>query len=379
MNIDKFKIEYWLNPYDAEAKYNLGSSCCKPVTLKELLELTKTDKAEFFNELEQVSLHYGYFEGMPRLKRAIANLFTDVVTEEMVVSVHGGTGANSIVCYALCEKGDNVVSILPNYQQYYAIPEALGAEVRIFTCDEASNYAVDFDRIAALVDERTKMINLANPNNPTGYTLTKEELEKIVELARSVGAYVVCDEIYRGLSDDYMYSICDLYEKGISTGSTSKVFSSAGTRVGWIVTRDLSIKDAIMNHRSYNSICEGEINELLASIVLENKDLFYQRNKQIVEAGREALYQWLEGEPHFKVACDSMSSTSYLYYDFDMDSIAFAQGLYDEKGVLICHGDCFEMERSFRLGYGFGDVEYLKKGLAEISAYVKELEAKGKI
>ena len=379
MNIDKFKIEYWLNPLDAVAKYNLGSSCCKPVTLKEMLEMTDTDKEAFFHELEEMSLHYGYFEGMPRLKEAIAGLYTDAVTPEMVLSVHGGTGANAIVCYALCQPGDNVVSILPNYQQYYAIPQALGTEVRIYTCDEKSGYAVDMDAIRAMVDKNTKMINLANPNNPTGYTLTKAELEELVDIARGVGAYVVCDEIYRGLSDEYMYSICDLYEKGICTSSTSKVFSSAGTRVGWIVTRDLSIKDAMMNHRSYNSICEGPINELIAAIVLENKDVFYQRNLAIVEEGRKALNQWIAEEPDFWVACDSMSSTSYVYYDFDMDPIEFAQGLYDTKGVLICHGECFEQDKSFRIGYGFGDVDYLKAGLKEISAYVKELKEAEKI
>ena len=73
---------------------------------------------------------------------------------------------------------------------------------------------------------------------------------------------------YRGLSKEYMPSMCDIYEKAIVTSSTSKVFSSAGTRVGWIVTRDLSVKEAIMNCRSYNSICEGPINELIAAIIL---------------------------------------------------------------------------------------------------------------
>lgn len=134
-----------------------------------------------------------------------------------------------------------------------------------------------------------------------------------------------------------------------------------------------------MNHRSYNSICEGPINELIAAIVLENKDVFYQRNLAIVEEGRKALNQWIAEEPDFWVACDSMSSTSYVYYDFDMDPIEFAQGLYDTKGVLICHGECFEQDKSFRIGYGFGDVDYLKAGLKEISAYVKELKEAGKI
>ena len=121
MKIDKFKVEYWLNPLDDKAKYNLGSSCCKPVTVDEMLEMTHTDKEAFFKELSAMSLHYGYFTGMPRLKEAIAGLYTDVVTPEMVLCVHGGTGANAIVCYTLCEPGDNIVSILPNYQQYYSI------------------------------------------------------------------------------------------------------------------------------------------------------------------------------------------------------------------------------------------------------------------
>jgi len=315
--------------------------------------------------------------GMPRLKAAIAGLYTDIVEPDMVLCVHGGTGANSIVCYTLCEKGDNVVSILPNYQQYYSIPEAMGVEVRRFTCDEASNYAIDFDKIRDMVDENTKMINLANPNNPTGYTLNKEELEKLADIARSVGAYVVCDEIYRGLSDEYMYSICDVYEKGICTSSTSKVFSSAGTRVGWIVTRDMELKDDLMNQRSYNSICEGPINELIAAMVLENKDVFYKRNLAIVNEARQALYKWIGTQPHLKVACDSNSSTSFVYYDFDMPADEFAQGLYDMTGTLVCHGMCFEQEHSFRIGYGFGDVEYFTKGLEKIGDYIKYLEEKG--
>lgn len=57
MNIDKFKVEYWLNPYDPLAKYNLGSSCCKPFTVNEMLEFTGTDPKEFYDEIDKMSLH----------------------------------------------------------------------------------------------------------------------------------------------------------------------------------------------------------------------------------------------------------------------------------------------------------------------------------
>lgn len=379
MNIDKFKVEYWLNPYDPLAKYNLGSSCCKPFTVNEMLEFTGTDPKEFYDEIDKMSLHYGYFEGMPRLKKAIANLYTDVVTEDMILSVHGGTGANSIVCYTLCEPGDNVVSVLPNYQMFYSIPEFLGIEVRRAFADASTGWKLDFDSIEAAVDENTKMISLASPNNPTGYTLSKEDLERLAEIARKVGAYVVVDEIYRGLGEGYMHSIVDVYEKGICTFGTSKVFSCAGTRVGWIITRDMSIFDALHNFRSYNSICEGPINELITAIILENADKVYARNRAIVEEGRAALHEWLAENPHYHEVCDSLSSTSFLEYDFDIPAEEFAQGLFDEMGTLVCHGMCFEIDHAFRIGYGFGDVEYFKDGLAQITAYTKQLEAEGRI
>ena len=374
MEIARFELEFWLNPLDDKAKYNFGSSCCKPVTVSEMLALTGTNRDEFFREIENMSLHYGYFEGMPRLKAAIASLYTDAVTPEMVLTVHGGTGANSIVCQALCGSGDNVVCVLPSYQQHYSIPEALGSEVRIFNCGAGEEYRVDLEKIRAMVDENTKMICLTNPGNPTGYRFSKAELEEIASMAANVGAYVLCDEIYRGLADEYMYSICDLYEKGIVTSSTSKVFSSAGTRVGWIVTRDLSIKESLMNCRSYNSICEGAINELIAAVILENKDVFYERNRKIVEEARAALYEWLKGQPHLRLACDSSGPTSYIYYDFDIPAQKFAEDLLAKKGVLVCQGGCFQQEKSFRIGYGFGDANYFKEGLALMGEYIKELE-----
>lgn len=374
MNIERFELEFWLNPLDDKAKYNFGSSCCKPVTVSEMLDLTGTDQEAFFREIESMSLHYGYFEGMPRLKQAIAGLYTQAVTPEMVLCVHGGTGANSIVCQALCEPGNNVVCILPSYQQHYSIPEALGCEVRIFNCGTGEEYSVDLNKVRAMVDQNTKMICLTNPGNPTGYTFTKAELEELTDMAREAGAYIVSDEIYRGLSTEYMYSVCDLYEKGIVTSSTSKVFSSAGTRVGWIVTRDLSIKDALMNLRSYNSICEGPINELIAAIILEKKEIFYERNRKIVEEAREILHQWLKGQPHLRLACNSMGPTSYIYYDFDIPAQQFAEDLLARKDVLVCQGGCFQQDKSFRIGYGFGDVEYFKSGLARLGEYLAELE-----
>ena len=72
MNIEKFELEWWLNPLDAIATYNMGSSCCKPMNMQELFELDGVSRDEVMDEIANMSLHYGYFEGMPRLKDAVA-------------------------------------------------------------------------------------------------------------------------------------------------------------------------------------------------------------------------------------------------------------------------------------------------------------------
>ncbi len=374
MNIEKFELEWWLNPYDAIATHNMGSSCCKPMNMQELFELDGVSRDEVMDEIASMSLHYGYFEGMPRLKDAVAGLFeTPQVAAENVMVVHGATSANALTCYALCEKGDNVIVVVPSYQQFVSIPAALGCEVRQYVSGPEDGFGINFRRLADMVDGHTKAIFLTSPSNPTGYGMSREELEQLAAIARPVGAYVVCDEIYRGLTEGYAASIVDVYERGISTGGTSKVFSSAGLRIGWIVTCDLGLTHVIKNLRSFNTICESPITELLAAIVLEHKEEIFARNRKICAEGRAALNEWLKGQPHLHLACKSQGSTSFLTYDWDIPTKEFCEDLFDKTGALVCHGMCFNMEHGFRIGYGYGDVEYFKAGLAKLAEYTQGL------
>ncbi|MBP3883823.1 MAG: aminotransferase class I/II-fold pyridoxal phosphate-dependent enzyme [Olsenella sp.] len=374
MNIEKFELEWWLNPYDAIATHNMGSSCCKPMNMQELFELDGVSRDEVMGEIANMSLHYGYFEGMPRLKDAIAGLFeTPQIAAENVMVVHGATSANALTCYALCEKGDNVIVVVPSYQQFVSIPAALGCEVRQYVSGPEDGFGINFRRLADMVDGHTKAIFLTSPSNPTGYGMSREELEQLAAIARPVGAYVVCDEIYRGLTEGYAASIVDVYERGISTGGTSKVFSSAGLRIGWIVTRDLGLTHVIKNLRSFNTICESPITELLAAIIIEHKEEVFARNRKICAEGRAALNEWLEGQPHLHLACQSQGSTSFITYDWDIPTKEFCEDLFDKTGALVCHGMCFNMEHGFRIGYGYGDVEYFKAGLAKLAEYTASL------
>ncbi|WP_425755188.1 aminotransferase class I/II-fold pyridoxal phosphate-dependent enzyme [Ihubacter sp. rT4E-8] len=377
MKIDNFVLENWLNPAcDSEKnKIYLGGSCVLPMTVEELFELTGESMESFFEELKTMSLGYGRFEGTPRLKKAVANLYKGVDAEDVVL-VHGGTGANNTVVMTLIEPTDNVISIMPNYQQFYSLPKSIGTEVRQIDLKPEAGYKLDLDEVRAAVDENTKAILFTNPNNPTGALLSPAEMEEIVEIAKSVGAWVVCDEMYRGLKEEYMPSFADLYDKSIVTCSSSKIYSMAGTRVGWIICKDPDMRWELFNRRSFDSICGGTFDEWIFAIALEHVDKIYERSRKIVNANKAIMDKWLDGHKYVHQYADSYGTTYLVHYDLDVDAEKFCDDLLDQKGVLVCHGDCFYLPHTFRIT--LSHAEHLEEGLRLIDEYIEELIAKGK-
>ena len=279
MKLDEFVLENWLNPAadSTKNKVYLGGSCVLPMTFEELFEVTGEDMNTFLEELKTMNLGYPFFSGTPRLRRAVAGLYRNVSPEDVVL-VHGGTGANSTVVYTLIEPSDNVISIMPNYQQYYSLPRSIGAEVRTVNLTPETGYKLGLEQVRALADSNTKAIMLTNPNNPTGSLLEPEEMEELVSIAQSVDAWIVCDEMYRGMKEEYMPSMADIYAKAIVTCSSSKMFSMAGLRCGWIVCKDEALRQEIFNRRSYDSICGGVFDEWLFAIALEHADKILERS-----------------------------------------------------------------------------------------------------
>lgn len=378
MKIDDFTLENWLNPAcDSEKnKIYLGGSCVLPMTVEELFQLTGESMEDFFQELRHMDLGYGRFDGTPRTRRAIAEKLYRKVEPEEVILCHGGTGANSTVCYALIESRDNVISIMPNYQQFFSIPKSIGAEVRKIDLKPEAGYRLDIEEVRRAVDQNTKAILFTNPNNPTGSLLTLEEMQEIVEIARSVDAWVICDEMYRGLKEEYMPSFADLYEKAIVTASSSKIYSMAGTRVGWIICHDPETRFKLFNWRSYDSICGGVFDEWIFAIALEHVDKIFQRSRRIVSANKAVIDKWIADNPYLHQYADSYATTCLVHYDLEVPAEEFCDGLLDQKGVLVCHGDCFNIPHSFRIT--LSHAHDLEKGLRLIDEYIEELVSQGK-
>jgi len=245
--------------------------------------------------------------------------------------------------------------------------------VRPLHLEKEEGYKPDPEELKRITDSSTKLITLTNPNNPTGAYMNADELSEIIAIAEKNGSYILCDEIYRGLADEYMPSIVDLYDKGIATSSMSKIYSMAGTRVGWAVTRDKKAYELLENRRSYDSICNGVFDELISAIALENSDKMLARARAIVRPNKKIVDEWIRSHPHLSVYGKSFTTTMLVHYDYDIDEVELCTDIYEKTGVLLCHGDCFEEKKCFRLGFGFGDSELLQNGLDTLGRYLSLL------
>lgn len=373
MNIKPFAVEEWMNAYETGARYNIAETCVDSVSLDELFDLAGEDKNVFLKNLCETRLTYGAILGSDDLLQGVCRLYRTLTPNE-IVPTHGAAGANHHVFCSLISSGDRVVSIMPTYQQLYSIPESIGADVAIMHLKQENHYLPDLEELRRLVTPNTKMICINNPNNPTGALMSKELLESIVEIARSVGAYVLCDEVYRNLTqeDGYFESMADLYEKGISVSSMSKVFSLAGIRMGWIATHDKDALRAFCSHRDYNLISCGMVDDAIASLALKHYDKLLRRNRAIVRENLAILDTWMQAHPHFFYTKPQAGTTALVYYDFDVPSYDFCTRLYHETGSFVTPGDCFEQPHSMRIGYAC-DKQTLVDGLDALAKFAEKL------
>lgn len=375
MNIKPFAVEEWMNAYETGARYNIAETCVDSISLDELFELSGTHKESFLNKLCARRLTYGYIEGSPDLKEGIAALYHTIRPDE-IVPAHGASGANHHVFYSLINPGDKVISIMPSYQQLYSIPASLGAKVEILHLKKENSYLPDLEELEEMARGGVKMICLNNPNNPTGALMSPEILKKVVDIAKKSDAYLLVDEVYRHLTqdDEWQPSIVDMYKKGISTSSMSKVFSLAGVRLGWIATHDKDALKQFWSHRDYNLISCGMIDDTIAALALASKNQILERNKKIIRENLDILDHWIQKEPRLSYVKPKAGTTALVYYDFPIDSYTFCRRMYDSCGTFVTPGDCFDEPRSMRIGYA-ADRDTLKKGLQAISTFLGSLEA----
>ena len=372
MKLPRFGVEEWLNVHEQSARYNLASVSIRSMALDELFALTQTDGSAFFQKLQKTTLNYGWIEGSPAFKEAVAGLY-EHQSPDNILQTNGATGGNLLALYSLVEPGDHVISLYPSYQQLYDIPKSFGAEVDFWHIRKDLNWLPDLDELRRLIRPNTKLICINNANNPTGAVMDRTFLLELVDIAQSVGAYILSDEVYQSFDDSLeVPAICDLYDKGISVNSLSKTYSLPGIRVGWVAASP-SLCQVFRDYRDYTLICAGVFDDMVATLALQHQEAILQRNRELVQTNLKILMDWVEQESLVSLIAPAATPTSFIQFHLDQDVEELCLSLLEETGVLLVPGNRFDIPGHARLGYCC-DTGTLQKGLALLSQFLKKLK-----
>lgn len=369
MHIEPFAVEIWMNAWEQRCELNLAETCVESLTIAELLKLAGKNDRDLA-EVLAMKMTYGDIRGSERLLNAIAALY-DRQKPDNLITTHGTIGANMLVHKAMISRGDRVVAVVPTYQQHYSIPASIGADVQTVKLRKEKGYLPDLDELRALVQPETRMIAINNPNNPTGALMDRRMLEEIAEIARSVEAYILCDEVYRGIDQagsGRTASIADVYEKGISTCGMSKAFSLAGLRLGWIAAPE-AVVEAVAIHRDYDTIAVGRIDDHFAALALEHHERVLARSQAITRGNLAVLEEWMAHEPRLSWVKPRSGTTTLLDYDLPLPSRDLCVTLLQETGVMFTPGSAFDMEGTIRIGFA-NTPSIFQEGLARVSAFL---------
>lgn len=368
MNIRTFELERVQSLFENTVDYNLTESGFHPYTLDQLL--TK----EQINTLTHEVIGYGQTNGSVQLRTNISGLYSDASQQNVLVT-NGSSEANFIACHTLLEKGDEVVMMVPNYMQIWGIAEEIGCTLKSFRLQEEKGWKPDLLELKEQVSSKTKMIALCNPNNPTGYTFTRDEMQEIVAIAKAADAWIYCDEVYRGaeLNGEMIDSFVGMYEKVMVNGGLSKAYALPGLRLGWLVGPAKVIADTWAYH-DYTSIAAGMMSQYIGEIALqaEKRQEILSRNRNMLNDNLKTVKQWLDQyNDIFEYQAPKAGGMLFIKYNLDINSTELAEWLRKEKSVFLLAGDVYGMDKHFRIGIGERK-EYILNGLERVKEALKE-------
>jgi aspartate/methionine/tyrosine aminotransferase len=320
------------------------------------------------------------FQGMPSLREKVVQRwgYAPVCSADNVLITAGTAEANFLAISNLVAAGDEMIVDVPGWPQPLVLGEAIGATVRKLPRREENRWQFDFDKLAELITGKTKLIFICNPNNPTGHTLDSDELERVAEMADRVGAYVLTDEVYRGMEWDNHPTPCmaTLYERGISTGSVSKVFGLQGLRTGWLVCRDPRlIFDATVLREDTSEIM-NIMGEAIAEIALDESRFTQAVTKSRLAGQRNLnlLDQFIEQQAGLSWHRPQSGLIGFcrLNLPIDADELS-ARLLAPPYKTFVMSGAAYGFPTHIRVGAGGGDSADLPKGLERLGTLLQTL------
>lgn len=336
--------------------------------------------------LDQGVTAYSSNYGDIKLRRAIARkletmngLKVDPAKEVMVTC--GGEEAVAAALFALLEAGDEVLIADPSYIPYSSLTKIAQAESVYVPLDEKNGYCFDLDAAEKAVTDKTRLLILCTPGNPTGTMMDREHLEELARFCCRHDLLVLADEAYEQILYDgnrhiSIAALPGMWERTITVQSFSKTYSMCGWRIGYIAAPVDLIRVIVRAHQTIamNACAFGQMGALEA---LEGpQDSLHQMLREF-DRRRLLLYNGLQ---ELGIPCSRPQAAFYLFPDiseFGMDSFAFAELLLEQYGVATVPGVEFGRngENHLRISYATS-YEDCQEGLRRIGQCVRDLRSK---
>ena len=359
-------------------RFDLAESVGPSVRLAELLDSAFGDGADF-------ALDYGTAAGSPELRQEIAKDH-GVDADDVVVTV-GGAHALFLIAFTLCQAGDEAIVTEPVFPLPRNALAAVGATTRVLPLSFDTGYQVSLDALRKLLSPRTKVVSLASPQNPSGVAIPTSTLREIVAMLaeHAPQAWLVVDETYREAAygrDVAAPSAARLGERVISVSSLSKCHGSAGLRIGWAITRDTALRQALMTAKFSTVISCSLVDEALALAVFRQRERILGERRKLLAENLQLVENWVSRHGAFiewvRPDAGALCCVRLKREVFDASGIARFYATLTKFSARVAPGPWFEDDPwVFRLGFGLPTLTHLAIALECVSVALVEGSADG--
>jgi aspartate/methionine/tyrosine aminotransferase len=359
-------FQYLLETVDAAPEAIVGFSLSGSPVLGDYLDDLDPNQSLDWNNRD--------FRGLPELRTHVLKQagLDGICAPKDVLITAGAAEANYLSVMQLLQPGDEIVIETPGWPQAEVLAKAIGAKVVKVTRQESEGWHLPLDRVANAVTDKTKMIFVTNPNNPTGDLLSADEMHELVQMADRVGAWLLVDEVYAGLEwgGQRAPSVAGMYARGITTGSVSKALGLQGLRTGWLICTDPDlVMDAVVLRENSSEIM-NIMGEVIAEIALrpERYAVSMEKARREGAANLAQMNYWVDAQERLSWVSPRAGLIGLARLPDGIDSDAFAKALLAEPyRTFLLPGSAYDQPGHIRLGVGGGAAVNLQKGLDRVA------------
>ena len=333
--------------------------------------------------LERGETFYSHNLGLPELREAVARYTSALhpaVDASRIAITSGGVNALMLAVQALVDAGDEVVAVTPVWPNLVAQPAIMGARVRCVPLRPADGeWTLDLDALCAAVTQGTKLLILNAPNNPTGWTLTRDEQRTILDHCRKTGTWILADEVYErlyyeptpnGCAPSFL-DISSTDDRLVVVHSFSKSFLMTGWRLGWLVMPP-SMVEGMGKLIEFNTSCASVFTQRAGLAALAHTQDITPRVVAHLKDCRDVLVPLLAAVPGVQVAPAKGGMYAFFKLDGFPDSLETAKRLVVEAGLGLAPGNAFGPEAQGWLRWCFAskDPQRLVEGVERLKTWL---------